>query len=302
MEAFTRTWPLGTLVTAVITLASLGFAQESVPGPAALELTKMVNTERAFARRAQETNWRDAFLEFFAEGIKDFEGEDIKQRLRSRPAPPKELEFWWEPRYGDIAASGELGWLTGPVRIGLPNAGKADFGNYTSVWKRQTDGTYKVIQDVGVTIPELAPFPPGFTRAPIISRYAGVEKGVVAQGSLREADARLTAALRSSNGGDAYAEAAAPFVRLHRDGVMPLVGRDTIARRVTQPVWSGGESRFAEVAESADLGYAWGSYAAPATADKPATVGHYLRIWTRDARGRWYLVLDITKPKPGGQV
>lgn len=292
---------VGALVTLVITVAAWdGRAQEPPSGPAAAELMKMVNAERAFVQRAQETNWRDAFLEYFADGIKGFEGEDVKERLRGRPAPPPELEFWWEPRYGDIAASGELGWLTGPVRIHLPQGSgeKTDFANYTSIWKRQPDGTYKVIQDVGVSIPALAPFPPGFTRAPVASRYSGPEKGSTAEESLRQADGRLTAALCRAGAADAYADAAAPFVRLHRALVMPIVGREAIAAwSVTQPIWSAGETRFAEVAQSGDLGYTLGSYSQPAGADKPAAGGYYLRIWTRDAEGRWKVVLDVTQPK-----
>jgi ketosteroid isomerase-like protein len=293
------------LVTLVITSAAWGGrAQEPPRGPAGAELMKMVNTERAFVQRAQETNWRDAFLEFFADGIKGFDGEDVKARLRSRPEPPKDLEFWWEPRYGDMAASGELGWLTGPVRTRLPQVagGKPDFANYTSIWKRQPDGTYKVIQDVGVTIPAMAPFPPGFARAPVTSRYAGPEKGAQAQDGLRAADARLTAALCTAGVAEAYADVAAPFARLHRDRVMPIVGREAIASwSLTQPAWSTGETRFAEVAESGDLGYSWGSYAQPATAGTGAAIGYYLRIWTRDAQARWRLVVEVTQRKPAAQ-
>lgn len=295
-----RKGTIGALVTAgLMSAVGVGVAQEP-DGPAAAELIKMVNTERAFVQRAQETNWRDAFLEFFADGITGFEGEDVKARLRSRPAPPKELEFWWEPRYGDIAASGELGWLTGPVRTHLPqgSGSKTDFSNYTSIWKRQADGSYKVIQDVGVSIPSLAPFPPGFTRAPVQSRYVGPEGGKTTEPGLRDADSRLTAALCRAGAAEAYADAAAPFARLHRDRVMPIVGREAIAAwSLTQPVWSAGETRFAEVAESGDLGYTLGSFAQPAVGEKAAVTGYYLRIWSRDAQGRWHVVVDVTQAK-----
>jgi ketosteroid isomerase-like protein len=263
-------------------------------------MTTLVETERAFVQRAQQTNWRDAFLEYFAEGIKGFEGEDVKARLRSRPAPPKELEFWWEPRFGDIAASGDMGWLTGPVRTRVPQAkgGNPDFGNYASIWKRQPDGTYKVIEDVGISTPDLAPFPPGFTRAPVSSRYAGPEGGEAGKPSLSEADTRLTSALRSSQF-HAYAEAAAPFARLHRQRQMPIVGRNAvIAWGKTQPPWTSGESRFAEVAQSGDLGYTRGAYSQPSTGGAAAQTGYYLRVWSRDAHGRWHVVLDVTQPKP----
>jgi ketosteroid isomerase-like protein len=261
---------------------------------------RLVETERAFVRRAQETNWRDAFLEYFAEDIKGFEGEDVKARLRSRPAPPKELEFWWEPRYGDIAASGDLGWLTGPVRTRLPqvNNGNPDFSNYASVWRRQADGTYKVIEDVGVSTPDMPAFAPGFTRAPLVTRYTGPERGEVAKASLFEADRALTAALHRSPA-DAYAAAAAPCARVHRQRMMPIVGRDAIvAWASTRPAWTSGETQLAESAASGDLGYTRGSYAQGAGAETPGESGYYLRVWSRDAEGKWSVVLDVTQPRP----
>jgi ketosteroid isomerase-like protein len=272
-------------------------SQHAEPGSA--EMAKLVETERAFVKRAQDTNWRDAFLEYFADGITGFEGEDVKARLRNRPAPPKELEFWWEPRFGDIATSGELGWLTGPVRTRVPQAnnGKPDFANYASVWRRQPDGTYKVIEDVGVSTPEMPPFPPGFTRAPVTSRYAGPERGQAAKYGLLEADRALIAALRRSQS-EAYASAAAPFARVHRQRTMPIIGRDAITTWAkTRPAWTSGESQLAETAESGDLGYTRGWYTEGADPDASES-GYYLRVWSRDAQGKWIVVLDVTQPKP----
>src|SRR5206468_11920769 len=81
------------------------------------ELEALVDTERAFARAATEKGIRDSFLEYFADDAIAFNPAPIsaKERLRGRPARPfSEYELRWEPRTGDIAASGELGWLTGP--------------------------------------------------------------------------------------------------------------------------------------------------------------------------------------------
>jgi len=289
----------GVVAIAVCAGAAIAVAQSQQSAPATAEMMKLVEAERAFAQRAQQTNWRDAFLEYFADGIKGFEGEDVKERLRSRPAPPKELEFWWEPRFGDISASGELGWLTGPVRTRLRKAdgGKPDFANYTSVWKRQPDGTYKVIEDVGVSTPGMPEFAPGFTRAPVASRYNGPERAEASRASLLEADRTLTTALQTSQA-DGYALWAAPFARLHRQREMPIVSHDAIAAWAkTRPAWTSGETQLAEAAESGDLGYVKGSYAQPAMRGTPAESGHYLRVWSRDREGTWRVVLDVTQPR-----
>jgi ketosteroid isomerase-like protein len=283
----------------LVCVGSGPIAAQSVQAPACMEMEKLVETERAFVRRAQETNWRDAFLEYFADGVKGFEGEDVKERLRSRPAPPRELEFWWEPRFGDIAASGDLGWLTGPVRTRLPqvNGGNPAFANYVSVWKRQPDGTYRVIEDVGVDTPRMVPFAPGFSRAPVASRYAGSEEAVATRATLADADRQLNASLRRSQA-DAYATYAAPFARLHRRREMPIVGDGAIvAWAEARPAWTSGDTQVSDAAESGDLGYTRGAYAQPAAAGSDAESGYYLRIWSRDAQGNWRVVLDVAQPK-----
>src|SRR2546426_12662672 len=109
------------------------------------ELEALVDTERAFARTATEKGIRDSFLEYFADDAVAFNPAPIvaKDRLRGRPSRPfSEYELRWEPRTGDIAASGELGWLTGPstfIDHTTPDT-KPQHGNYLSVWRRQADG------------------------------------------------------------------------------------------------------------------------------------------------------------------
>src|SRR6476661_10542874 len=108
--------------------------------PAALQT--MADTERAFAEACTRKGIRDSFLEFFADDAIAFNPAPMSatERLRSRPARPfSELELTWEPRAGDIAASGELGWLTGPS-IFIDHTAQnpsPQHGNYLSVWKKQ---------------------------------------------------------------------------------------------------------------------------------------------------------------------
>ena len=85
-------------------------AQDTVP-PA---LLAMAETEREFARAAKVKGIRDSFLEFFAADSIAFTPDAVPARARlleqtSTPFAVKEL--LWEPRTGDVAASGELGWL-----------------------------------------------------------------------------------------------------------------------------------------------------------------------------------------------
>ena len=270
--------------------------------PAALE--EMAEAERAFVRRAQEVSAPQAFMEWFAQDAVGFQTgspASAQAELGKQPRPPHDPKvlFWWEPRYGDIAASGELGYLTGPVRMARPdrNNGAVVHGNYASIWKRQADGTFKVVIDIGIEPPGEVPFRPGLTRAPFESRYTGTQIVPLAEASLLAADRAFNTAARTSVA-TAYEQAAAPAVRLHRNGHLPFESCEAaIAFLKTQPPLASAESMYTEAARSADLGYTWGSYeTAPASDGKPRS-GHYARVWVREAGGAWRLVLDLDAPR-----
>jgi ketosteroid isomerase-like protein len=266
----------------------------TTPHPTTYE--EMAETERAFVRRAQEVSVHEAFMEFFADDAVSFQSgqpASAQAQMRKRPVQPRDpnVLFWWEPRYGDIAASGDLGWLTGPVRTGRKDdgPGKVRHGNYASIWKRQADGRFKVVIDIGTDPPGEVPFPPGLTRTPLPNRYTGEEIAPLARAWLLAADRSFNAAARVSLT-DAYANTAAPAIRIQRSGHLPFEGRDAALAWVkTQPAMSA-ESLYAEAARSADLGYTWGSH----------SNGHYVRVWVRDASGAWRVALDLDAPKPVG--
>ena len=258
-------------------------------------LRQMVDTERAFAKRATAIGWKQAFLEYFADDAVGFDGVNsgsAKDQIRQIPDPPKDAQLLWEPRYGDIAASGELGWLTGPSTSINParNNGAPRYGNYASVWKVQPDGTFMVIIDIGINTPEEVRFADGFTRAPSADRYTG-RRGGNAKQSLADAELTLTkAAIRSQ--ADAYRGRLAAGARLHRPGAMPLTTNAAILAWLRQqPPFSESKSGHVEVARSGDFGYTWGSYGTGKER------GSYVRVWTRQRDGAWKVALDVLQPE-----
>jgi ketosteroid isomerase-like protein len=218
-----------------------------------------------------------------------------KELFRKLPDPPKNVQLIWEPRYGDIAASGDLGYLTGPVRRINPavNGGRPQPSIYASVWKRQADGSFRVIMDMGVPTPAPVTFPPGFTRASQAERYTRTTTVPSAVKSLRDTDAALTNALRRGQS-DAYRGHLADGARLHRPGVMPIVGEQAIVAWLTgQPRYASGESKFADTSTAGDLGYTYGTYALDGN---QASRGFYVRVWSRGGDGVWRVALDVLQP------
>lgn len=287
--------PTAAALTATVFITALVTAQE--PIPAALQA--MADTEREFARTAKVKGIRDSFLDFFADDAIAFAPEPTSSRARllKQPVRPFSVhELLWEPRFGDVAASGELGWLTGPSTfIDHESADqKPHYGNYLSVWRKQPDGRWRVFIDIGIPTPAEVSFAPGFTRMPLSGRYAGNEGKDAATQSLREADGQLNGAIAASGAGKAYADRLTSASRLHRAGVLPLVGSKSIVEWLDAHAFGlATNASGAEAAASGDFGYTYGTYTIAAAAPQS---GAYVRVWTRDAAGKWLIAADVAEP------
>jgi ketosteroid isomerase-like protein len=68
----------------------------------------------------------------------------------------KNNHLTWTPVHADMAASGDLGYTYGTYqfrskdRDGKPTV---EYGKYVSIWKKQKDGSWKVVMDMGNSSP-----------------------------------------------------------------------------------------------------------------------------------------------------
>jgi hypothetical protein len=286
---------MGVAVVPLLLLA--GFMTMVQSGADVAPLTAMVEAEHAFAARAREKGVRDAFLEFLTPAAIMLSPDPVRAHdvFGPRPSVPFSAEsLVWEPRLGDVAASGELGWLTGPSTFVLASSPTPTprYANYVSVWKRQGDGAWRVILDVGTVTPSSAEFAPGFNRFPMRNR--GTPRAATAVAfPLAEADRALNETLEQRGMRDGYATVLLDATRLHRSGMLPIEGRDAVLAWVAakRGRYTGLGAR-AEAAASDDLGYSYGSYGIKGPEPE---AGSYLRIWHRDAGRRWRLVLDLAQ-------
>jgi len=102
----------------------------------------------------------DAFLTYFAEdGVELVDGGGIntKDAMRKQPPWPEGTTLTWTPVKAEMAASGDLGYTYGNYVYTAKNKeGKlvANYGKYTSIWKKQKDGQWKVVVDMGNSSPD----------------------------------------------------------------------------------------------------------------------------------------------------
>ena len=139
------------ILTAVVTSLLACATAATPPGPATNEeLAAQVRaTEIAFARSMADRD-HAAFVShladetiFFGRGVlrgKTAVAQAWKPFFEGA-APP----FSWEPEKVQVLDSGTLGLSSGPVR----DPGGKRTGTYNSIWRREADGSWKIIFDNG---------------------------------------------------------------------------------------------------------------------------------------------------------
>ena len=268
-------------------------------------LARLIETERAFARTSVQKGIRDSFLEYFADDGIVFRPHPIafKEWAKINPAPAQRppVTLDWEPVVGDVSAGGDLGYDTGPFTLtdNSPQKRPAQHGYFFSVWKKQNDDNWKVVLDVGIQTPS-PPLEPRTFRPPPVSPLKKPATVTAASGDSStlvrvEKDFQREA---TSNGIlPAYLKSLSNLARLHRNGLLPIVGKDSIRAYLGRKSFSQSwEILKTDIARSGDLGYTYGTYDVKEGNIKEK--GYFVRVWKRSAENKWEIVLDTASPLP----
>ncbi len=247
--------------------------------------------ERAFAADARREGTRRAFLAHFDAGSWLF-----------RPAPVDALdalardedgggELAWAPAQVAVAASGDLGFSTGPWRATGPGRDDATHGQFLTVWVRGGDGVWRVKAGggSGPAAPRAAPAGARAvaSEASVVALEAG---GAVRAAELAAAEDALRARLAGDKPAHAWSAVADPALHVLRNGEFPADGPAALALLAHDRRGFGtGERRALGIAASGELGYTLGG------SDACAPCGSYLRVWRRHDSG-WKLLADVGLP------
>jgi ketosteroid isomerase-like protein len=157
-------WPLPAL--AFVTCFTLGCAEPQVGGerveagvtdPTAGTgsdlLGEVMEADRAFARAVAREGleaWVAAFSKdgsmIPASGPVTSGHEAIRATMEPAFETPG-FTIEWEPLGGEVATSGDLAYTYGDYESGIPGA--LTRGRYVTVWRRSSDGEWKVVADLG---------------------------------------------------------------------------------------------------------------------------------------------------------
>lgn len=294
------------IVILATTLGVIAPPQNKRPQP---ELASLVEAERSFSRTCVAKGLRASFMEFFAEdGIRFLPHPvNAQENFRQRPAPaaPQSFTLSWEPVFADVSQAGDLGFTTGPYLL-TDNEKKnpPGHGYYSSIWRKQNDGSWKVLLDYGTDAPAPAnpDSPPPFKSVKDTGWKRNATKAGLDDSTVLANLDREISTLSASQGITAtYRHYLLSDARLHRAGVMPLVEPKSILAFLEQQQWTNVsfEPIASGMAQSADLGYSYGKYSlqrkeTPSVLEK----GYYARVWKRDANGNWKIALDVANSLP----
>ena len=267
-------------------------------------LSSLVESERAFAQSAAQLGARDAFIAHLADDAVIFRPRAVaaQEFLRNEPATPGLL--LWEPAVADISEAGDLGFTTGPWAFRPdPNRQLAAYGQYFSFWKKQDDGSWKVVIDHGTVTPPAGP-PLGVTEPdrPEYQRGWAVEDGdlAAARAKLLDVDREFAAASVAGGMPAALTGYLSPGVLTLRNGSAPFTGIEGMQAYVSdRPGTLLWQPQGGDVSLSGDLGYTYGEYEYTAPGSQVPEVGTYMRAWRRISAESWRIVVDLLTPLPG---
>ena len=264
-------------------------------------LEEMVKTEQAFSKMAEEKTTQEAFMAFIADDGLLFRPGAVngKKWMLEHPVPPssdKKPLLAWQPNFAGMSASGDMGFTTGPweSKPDIKDPKPSGYGHFVTVWKKQPDGTWKFVVDLGISHPQSGgPQTLWHPTEKVKSTTSTVESAKAIK-ALVDRDRILSLATLEHGLAEAFASHASPEVRVYRAGSLPFIGRAASAEalgKVTGKFKS--EPIGGDVSRAGDLGYTHGTYEISDAANKVVERGSYVRIW-RNQGGAWRVVLDVT--------
>lgn len=265
-------------------------------------LRSIVAAERGFAAMARTRGIDSAFyLNIADDGVLFRPGPVNGKTWLARNMSPRGAELLvWDPRWADVAASGELGYTTGPYEFRA--RGETDSvvarGSFITVWRKQRDGTWRFLIDLGsggtATLAGDAA-----VRSPRADASAPAPwLADAAMAALRDSILTIDRALGDRGASDVFAGRLGALLtaesRVYRARRAPSIGALPTAAPNDGDTYSS-TPLDGHLARSGDFALTYGTY--ERTRDgAPTERGDYQRIWKRRADGRWALAVDVASP------
>ena len=283
------------LVILVLILSVVVAVQGQTP------LQEMVKTEQAFSKMAEEKTAREAFMAFIADDGLLFRPGAVngKKWMLEHPVPPSDKKplLAWQPNFAGMSSSGDMGFTTGPweSKPDRSDPKPSAYGHFVTVWKKQPDGSWKWVVDIGISHPQSGGpqtlwRPTDKTRK---TKGANVDTATALE-SLLTRDRKLSSTSLEQDLSKAFFAHASGDVRLYRVGSLPYIGREACVAILAKIKGEFKSTSIGgDVSSGGDLGWTHGTYDVTDYDKKVIERGSYVRIWKKQG-GQWQVVIDIT--------
>ena len=282
----------------VVIALSLAATARGADTPGEDALQSLVQAEKNFAQVSVEKNIREAFLANLADEGIVFNPGPVNGKELYLKRPVSDAQLRWQPIFADVARAGDMGYTTGPWEYKKDKADEKPvaYGQFLSVWKKQTDGKWKVVLDGGVDNPAPVNKQSSIEIVPNELVSSSEINLKTARRDLAAAEKEFDAA-SAKDAGAALIDAAAPNIRVFRNGRFPAVGRDAAQLMIGYDHGKlKARSAGSGISRSGDLAYSYGEY----TNERLDGIehGYFVTIWRMSVGGEWQLAVDVRKHDP----
>lgn len=252
---------------------------------------EVIKAELAFAKFANDQSTRLAFLQNLSPAAVLYEqGKVVNGReLWEKRPEGNSLLAWW-PVFADISMDGDLGYTTGPFQFynAKGDQNPVSTGYYSTIWRKESDGVWRVLTDIGIGLRE-----PGiFTHDVAVADKKGERQTGAVGNELVALEEQYLRKLNVEKKSFDRQFLADQF-RIHRNIIGPVTTTSQLEKLDQPALEFAFENEGHGISSSGDLAYTYGN-AHVMRKDKPGEVRNqnYVRVWKR-LNGQWRIVLDV---------
>ncbi|MFA5804151.1 MAG: hypothetical protein WC879_05870 [Melioribacteraceae bacterium] len=259
-------------------------------------LNVLIATEYAFVSAAAEIGTRDAFLKFIADDGIIFRPNAVNGKAYLSDAPKRPGLLIWFPIYAGISRDGDMGFTTGPADFKKDqDSSSIWFGNFSTVWQRQSDGEFRFVIDMGSSnnkpTEQYVPLKYEMTS----SNSSALRKGMkrIKADELFNNDKELTMIISKMGVASTYKKFINEESRLLRDEFYPIIGTTAITDHLTK---NSGVYTFnpigGKISSSKDLGFTYGALKISDSDETKNGIYNYMHVWKKEGK-RWIIIIDV---------
>ncbi|MEO6612400.1 MAG: DUF4440 domain-containing protein [Chitinophagaceae bacterium] len=266
---------------AIVVLITIQLPAQSI------EMTKeqrsLIDAEQSFAATALSQNIKTAFSQVLDETAVVFRPQPINGRWAYYiDARPDSAYLFWKPEFVDVSIGGDFGYSTGPWyarRNKNTTEGRKGFGNFVTIWKKDKSGAWKILLDKGIGYSAAGERQTGLAVLPIDKKISPMKIDI----------ASIMAIDSKSFAGNELAHYTNSTLLL-QNGKWPFhPGNDSLTAEYKD--YDSWEPLNGSVAPYGDMAFTYGRFNGFINGKKQE--GYYLRIWKRNDKAEWNIVLDL---------